>query len=119
MKFEFEILSKPQPKQRPRRDSTGKWYTPTKTANYEKLAGLSALCERPRGWDLTRKYSVKITLLCPDRRHRDLDNIGKSILDGMNAIVWADDSQIDTFHITRTHRPGKPWHTLVEVSYEE
>jgi crossover junction endodeoxyribonuclease RusA len=38
--------------------------------------------------------SVTLRLWFPDRRRRDLDNVAKSVLDGLNGVAYADDSQI-------------------------
>jgi crossover junction endodeoxyribonuclease RusA len=37
----------------------------------------------------------------PDRRRRDLDNLAKAVLDGMNGVLYDDDSQIDNLIIRR------------------
>ena len=48
----------------------------------------------------------------PDRRRRDLDNLAKAVLDGMNGVLYDDDSQIDNLIIRRGEpMPGG----LVEV----
>ena len=52
---------------------------------------------------------VSIVAFPPDRRARDLDNLLKAVLDGMqNAGVYLSDSQITTLSITksRTVHPG-------------
>ncbi len=40
------------------------------------------------------RIEVELRIYVPDRRHRDLDNIAKSILDGMNRVLFQDDSQV-------------------------
>jgi len=48
---------------------------------------------------------VKIECFPPDKRHRDLDNILKALLDALElARVFVDDNQIDRLELTR-HQP--------------
>lgn len=115
--MKFEIPGKPQPKQRPRRDPNGVFYTPNKTRKYEQLVAFCALLARPPGWPKDRRYSVSITVTCPDKRGRDIDNVAKSILDGMNDIIWDDDAQVDQLEINRIHGPkSQGFLTVVEIT---
>ena len=61
--------------------------------------------------------SARLTVLLvarpPDRRRRDLDNLAKAVLDGMQGPLYDDDSQIDNLIIRRgATTPGG----LVEVT---
>ena len=48
------------------------------------------------------RLAVVITCCAPDRRRRDLDNLGKGLLDALtHAGVWEDDSQIDDLRLVR------------------
>ena len=50
----------------------------------------------------TDRLAVLLQAYPPDRRRRDLDNIGKALLDALAAAgVYEDDSQIDDFHVIR------------------
>jgi Holliday junction resolvase RusA-like endonuclease len=91
------------PKQRPRRGKNGHWYTPKKTREYERavrMAGWSARFtddtgRRMRGaWPLDARYRVTVEVHFPDKRRRDADNVVKSVLDGLNTILWDDDVQV-------------------------
>jgi crossover junction endodeoxyribonuclease RusA len=93
----FTVPGKPQPKERPRRAKSGTWYTPSKTKKYERLV---AMCAMADGVRFSGPVKVRIAIYWPDRRKRDLDNAAKSICDGMNGVVYADDSQITEMHIT-------------------
>jgi crossover junction endodeoxyribonuclease RusA len=56
---------------------------------------------RHRGFGLSR-LRVDIVACPPDKRRRDLDNLGKAVCDAMgHAGAYADDSQIDDFRIHR------------------
>lgn len=89
----FTVPGKPQGKQRPRVVS-GRAYTPNETVMFERSVGFCALAERPRGWPLDATYRVTIAARYADKRLRDLDNLIKSVLDGLNGVAWKDDSQV-------------------------
>jgi len=61
------------------------------------------LLQKPVG-----RLSVHVEAFPPDARHRDLDNIGKALLDALaHAGVIADDGDIDDYRVTRkTKTPG-------------
>ena len=65
--------------------------------------------------------SLKVRAVPPDNRRRDLDNILKAILDGLEAArVFADDSQVKILDVQML-APQKPGRVYVEVStiYDE
>jgi crossover junction endodeoxyribonuclease RusA len=63
-----------------------------------------------------KKVRVNILATPPDRRRRDLDNILKPLLDGMeHGGVYKDDSQIDELRIAR-QEPSRGGEVLVVVS---
>jgi len=49
----------------------------------------------------TARLTVLLIANPPDRRRRDLDNLAKAVLDGMNGVLYDDDSQIDNLIIRR------------------
>lgn len=91
----------------------GYWRAPTKGRlagrhlisargrQYRKDAIHAATSQR-RGPVLTGRLSVRVVLLPPDRRQRDIDNYSKGLLDAItHAGVWQDDGQIDELTIVR------------------
>lgn len=51
---------------------------------------------------LNGRLSAKIKFFPPDKRRRDIDNVLKGLLDGLQkAGFYEDDSQIDVLHIER------------------
>lgn len=55
------------------------------------------------------RLDVTIVVNAPTRRARDLDNLGKAILDGLaSAGVYANDSQIDRLEFVRSGKIGQP-----------
>lgn len=58
---------------------------------------------------LTSRLAVKLTIMLPDRRARDLDNLGKAVLDSLtHSGVYQDDSLIDRLEFVRGDVVGKP-----------
>ena len=122
----FTVMGKPQGKGRPRMTRSGHVYTPQKTREYEERVKNAAMSEMGRNNILpwTEKQPLKVIIECffalPKSatkkqridvlEHRkfptiksDIDNIAKSILDGMNGHVYGDDSQIVDLVVTKRY----------------
>ena len=135
MQITFKIIGNPHAKGRPRFSRTGafvKTYTDAETKAYEELVAFSA--KRAMGSSeplktaleaylyfsipIPKSYSKKRTQACLSGLERpirkDLDNLCKSVLDGMNKIVYEDDGQIVALHSTKVY--GEPF---VEVLIKE
>ena len=61
------------------------------------------LCNKHRGaFTKDDRLSLTINAFPPDKRWRDLDNLGKAIMDGLeHAGVFPNDNQIDVLNIIR------------------
>jgi Holliday junction resolvase RusA-like endonuclease len=96
----FFVPGRPVGKQRPRIvNQNGKSiaYTPHETKVYEKNIMLIAANEmaKRRLWPSEKPVFVDIEIfLNRGKRRADIDNYIKSIFDGMNAVVYKDDSQV-------------------------
>jgi Holliday junction resolvase RusA-like endonuclease len=121
----FVVEGTPVPKGRPRFARRGKFvstYSPKTTVDYEtkvadaaKVAmGSSEPLETPVGayiyitLPIPTSYSKKRTQACLSGEERptkksDIDNFCKAVFDGMNGIVFADDSQIVSLHSTKVY----------------
>ncbi len=91
--IKITVPGRPVPKGRPRLGVRGKKvyiYTPTETKEYEKLVGWTAKAQGCRPTDKPVIASLDIYT----RRKMDLDNVAKSILDGLNGVVYKDDDQV-------------------------
>ena len=121
----FMVLGTPVPKGRPRFARRGKFvstYSPKTTVDYEskvsesaKLAmGASEPLETPVGayiyitLPVPASYSKKRTEACLSGQERptkksDIDNYCKAIFDGMNGIVFLDDSLVVSLHATKVY----------------
>ena len=102
-------------------------YTPEKTANYEGLVAYSCAqamggmeplagplsidlavgVQIPVSWSKKRQAAAEAGHVRPTKKP-DLDNIVKSICDGLNAVAYADDAQIVAMSVRKfyTHTPG-------------
>lgn len=121
----FMVEGTPVPKGRPRFARRGKFvstYSPKTTVDYEskvsesaKLAmGSSEPLETPLAayiyitLPVPASYSKKRTQACLSGQERptkksDIDNYCKAIFDGMNGIVFVDDSLIVSLHATKVY----------------
>jgi Holliday junction resolvase RusA-like endonuclease len=121
----FMVEGTPIPKGRPRFARRGKFvstYSPKTTVDYEskvsesaKLAmGASEPLETPVGayiyitLPVPASYSKKRTQACLSGEERptkksDIDNYCKAIFDGMNGIVFLDDSLVVLLHATKVY----------------
>lgn len=125
----FSVDINPTPKGRPkfaRRGNFVRAYTPKKTADYEteiKTQAQAMMNREPLETPLAvylyfrlpvpRSHSKKRREACLNGSERpikkpDLDNLAKAVLDGLNGVVWRDDSQIVSLHITKVYNsnPG-------------
>lgn len=121
----YMVEGNPVGKQRPRFSRRGKFvstYTPTKTRDYESIIkdaakqamGSSEPLETPVTVaiyitvPIPQSYSKKRTEACLSGSERpikkpDIDNIAKCFLDAMNEIVYLDDTQVLTLHVTKVY----------------
>jgi Holliday junction resolvase RusA-like endonuclease len=90
MNWQF-VVPGVQSKQRPRHGARGT-YTPKRTANYEQIVAAMAMQAGVRVGQ--GPCSVQCDVYTKDKRRRDLDNVLKAILDGLQKagpLVLADD----------------------------
>ena len=136
----FDIEGNPIPKGRPRFRRTKTFittYTPKKTLDFEdqvrKAAqdamGKTDLLETPIAvylyfrLPIPQSYSKKRTEACLSGSEKhikrpDLDNLIKSVLDGMNGVVFKDDSQITSLHCTKVYSNVAGVNILVKEDLE-
>lgn len=128
----FIINGEPKGKGRPRFTKTGRVYTPTETAHYESLVGLSyrnsakgykfasPVRVTVKAYQKPPKKSKKVVedmlngRILPTKKP-DPDNIAKIILDGLNKVAWDDDAQVVEMMVTKRYAQEP----LVAVIIEE
>ena len=113
LKITFVVDGTPVPKGRPR-FSLGHVYTPERTREYEskvKEAAKAAMKGRPAtdmpvhvsihayraiptSWSKRKQEHARHGEILPSSHGMDIDNVYKSVLDGMIGTVYADDCQV-------------------------
>lgn len=98
----FDVSGDPVSKARPRFDGSSKTYTEDKTVAAEERVQWAFL-QQCKGVevDATSRFRVMLGFAVSDRRHRDVDNLAKLVLDALNGHVWKDDWQIDELSVRR------------------
>jgi Holliday junction resolvase RusA-like endonuclease len=121
----FTIYGHPIAKGRPRFSTRGKFpvaYTPEKTKTYESEVGMMAKAAMGASkvlegaleafiyvtFPVPPSYSKKRTEACLNdvekhTKRPDLDNVIKAVIDGMDKIVFNNDSQITSIHSTKVY----------------
>jgi len=121
----YQVEGTPVGKGRPRFARRGNFvstYSPTKTRDYEdlikeaakKAMGSNELLETPVTVaiyitvPIPQSYSKKRTEACLSGSERpikkpDIDNIAKCFLDAMNQVVYLDDTQVLSLHVTKVY----------------
>ena len=120
----FTVEGTPIGKGRPKFARRGKFvstYTPTKTRDYEdiiKVAARQAMTEKPLETPVAVFVYIVVPILTSYSKKRkadclagiekptkkpDLDNVAKCFLDAMNAIVYQDDVQVVSLHVTKVY----------------
>lgn len=95
MILKFTVPGQPVPFQRA--GANGKVrYTPKRYRVYKQLVGLVAQGAKARAkWPMDARYSLHLIAHFGDKIRRDVDNVAKSLMDGLNGIAYADDHQVD------------------------
>ena len=123
--IQFNLDGPVKPKGRPRFSKVGgfvRTYTDKKTLDYESLVreaaiqalGSSETLETPIAvyllfrLPIPQSYSKKRTEACLDGsempgKKPDIDNLAKSVLDGMNGVIYKDDAQIVNLHAVKVY----------------
>ena len=124
MTLQFVIPGPPVGKGRPRFSTAGgkpRSYTPAVTREYEALiaaraaeamAGreplktplrvmIEATMSIPLSWSKTKRQAALDGDLYPSRP--DVDNIAKTVLDGMNGVVYEDDAQVTHLKVNKKY----------------
>ena len=71
-------------------------YTPKKTKDYEFNVGVFA--RRAKCPKFEGHVTVECLFMLKNKRRVDIDNLVKSLLDGLNNIAWDDDCQVTMLH---------------------
>jgi crossover junction endodeoxyribonuclease RusA len=102
-----------QPKERHRKGAGGRMYTPEKTVAAEAAIGF-AFKGVARGHvpDDSTRWKLRIAVAGANRA-ADVDNLAKTVMDGLQGVLYVNDKQVDELHIRRL--PGREKRTTVAV----
>lgn len=122
----FSVSGKPRGKGRPRMTRKGWVYTPRATRQYEKLIRQAYQKEYKDALPLT--CPVKVVILAsfqtPKKASRpyparpDLDNIVKVVMDALNGLAWADDSQVVSIQAEKHFYHPAELIVIIQEAYE-
>lgn len=129
--LDFEIPWAAVPKGRPRFARIGAYvraYTDTKTREFEGLVGTLALSAMkkagfpriaddggmtavnitanyvpPKSWPKKKLALLRNVICLPMTKKPDIDNIAKSVLDGMNKVVFEDDHLVTDLTVSKVY----------------
>lgn len=123
--MKFHVFGKVIGKQRPRVTQRGT-YTPKKTLDYERLIAESYI--KAGGSMMSGQISVSIAVFRalpksrpkkiasePDTVKPDVDNIAKTVLDALNGVAYADDSQVVRLVVNKFPRERREEHITVWI----
>lgn len=115
----FTIDGEPVSKARARFTKQGskrQAYTPQKTRAAEEIVAWKFRAAAPRHRaDSESTYGVMALFFSGTRQRRDVDNMLKLILDGLNKVAWADDDQVVEVSGRKSYEPRHPEHARTEV----
>lgn len=93
----FTAPGPPVPKERAR-ILKRRTFTPGKTKAFESsVAAYARIAMREAGVEMVGKripVSLSLEFYMPDRRRRDIDNMAKAVMDGLNGVLYHDDYQV-------------------------
>lgn len=114
-RMSFTVTGPAVAKQRARRSPAGHWYTPAKTVEYESRVAWEAQAAGVK-LESDRLYGLHLTIFVSAWRS-DLDNVVKSISDGLNQLPHFDDRQFN--HLLVEQKSSPPGEERVEVEIED
>ncbi len=120
MFIDFVVMGPPKPWQRAGRAGQASFTAPATRRYQLAVKTMSAIARDSAGlhalWPKDARYRVEIAVMFADQRRRDIDNVCKSVLDAMNKVLYADDSQVYELSIVRHTDSQEPrTHVRVEV----
>ncbi len=99
-RLEFVIPGKPVPKARPR-VTRNRTFTPQRTKDFEEHVGICAMIAHNRTrqpWDVNVEYGIECRFYFAGKPRVDGDNLLKSIQDGLEGVLYVNDTQVTQGH---------------------
>ena len=112
--IQFRIEGRPVPKGRPRFGAGGSVRTPEKTKDAEVLiAQMASLAWRRK--PSAAEFGLECAFVLPTRHKVDVDNLVKTIMDGLNGVVWVDDDQVIELKAKKHYTKEHGGYTVVSI----
>ena len=118
MAIKFFVAGQPLPKARPRvfemRSGKRRAITPGTTRDWSALIGWTCRNHLYSG-DLFRgAVALSCSFARKGKRRADLDNMVKAVMDGLNGVIWVDDSQVTQLTASVIYSQSAPgvWITI-------
>lgn len=91
-----------RPAARPVVTRKGNTFTPKSSREAQSEVRAMFIQANP-GWvaDKTTRWALVISLLPKTRRRADVDNLAKTVMDGLNGALYHDDGQVDQLTVIR------------------
>ena len=106
----FTVLGEPIVKGRPRFSKTGHAYTPKATKDAQVR-----VAEAYEGEMFTGNVGVELHFFQGSRARKDIDNMVKLVLDGLNGVAWPDDLAVSVCLARRVYTAKDKARTVVRV----
>lgn len=119
MDIRFTVKMDPASKARARFTNKGgkiRSYTPNETLAAERIVAASfravAGGYKP---EPGKFYSIEATFYCGTRQRRDVDNMAKLLLDGLNGVAYPDDNAVLDLHVSKRYVARSEARTEVRI----
>lgn len=95
-----------RPAARPVVTKHGNTFTPKTSLDSQRLVGAGFIQANP-GWVIepTARWAIFVLYWPPNKRRQDVDNLAKTIMDGLTGALYQDDGQVDDIHVRRVWEP--------------
>lgn len=101
------VPGRPVPKGRPRFNTrTGRAFTPKRTREWERTVKVYAMTQLHGRID--GEVSVDVLIVHPDKRHGDVDNYVKAVLDACQGVLFGDDKCVRKVNAERAYDKSNP-----------
>lgn len=114
-RFRVEGNVRPTERARHGRGRGNRPYTPQASLDAQRAVGWAFRRAAPGHRPDRRLYAVHVMAWYRDRYRRDVDNIAKTVMDGLNGIAWADDAQVASLAGVHKALDRDDPHALIDV----
>jgi len=118
LEVKIEIDNPPVPHQSGVRFSRGRVFKSAKLRDFEEEIGYHSLKHSKCGIPMGAAIKMGLEFSYPHNRFADLDNVTKSVLDGMEGVLFDNDKQIFDLQVKRSFNSDKKYTISVKLEYK-